>query len=322
MAQFKKTLAHLKQIRQRQYPQRRGAAYQPALRATAKEAPSVSWAGILTPAKLGRELHLIGTPAKWFGLLALYNPSTWDIWEERILHVLPYPHPLQGHALAAGDDLQPFKGTVDVAERMGRLKQHPRIADRSDPTSLKWIPWPYIGDLLLFQQDNGGPYCLNWSIKDTRKGFRRPGPKPRSKPRADVDDPNAVARADLEILYYQDAGIRTEQLSAEDIDEEVRNNLFDLFLSHRRQIKVSDDIARQAVRHLQAAVGTDTPAYRELMHIEKTFGLSKEQSIALLKQSIWRRTIRVDLFAPVLLDRPLRPEATDVVEHYASWFAR
>lgn len=322
MAQLRKTLTRLQLIISRQYPQRRGAGYVPSIQATPKEAPSVAWAAILTPAKLAREFHLIGTPAKWFGLLALYHPDVWEIWEERVLHWMPHPHPLHGHPRAAGLPLPAFKGTLHVAERMGRLNQHPRIPDRSDPNNPKWVPWPYIGDLLLFLSDAKGPYCVNWPLKDTRKAFRRPGPKPRAKPRPDIDDSNAIARNELEIIYYQDAGIRTEQLSREDINPAVGHNLYDLFLAHRKATDVIAEARREAVQHFVDAVGTGIPAYRVLKHVEGKLGVSKEHAIALLKQAIWRRDVRVDLFKPVLMDRPLAAETVDVLDTYAAWFAR
>lgn len=323
MAQFKKTFKNLEIIRQRQYPQRRGTDYQPSIRATAKNAPSVSWAVTLTPAKLGgREFHLLGLPAQWFGLFALYHPASWDIWEERVLHPHPHVHPLHGHESAAGLELMSFKGTLDVADRMGRLHHHPKVADRSNPCEPKWLPWPYLGDLLLFLRDSQGPYCVNWTIKDTAKAFRRPGPKPRAKPRADVDDANASARADLEVQYYLDAGIRTQKLSADDIDKDVRYNLYELFLSHRRELNLPPETIAAAVKHYTDAVDADEPAFKASQWIEAELGLTKEEAITLLKQAVWRRQVRVDLFKPLLMDRPLRAERVDVVIHYADWFAR
>jgi hypothetical protein len=44
--------------------------------------------------------------------------------------------------------------------------------------------------------------------------------------------------------------------------------------------------------------------------------------MALIHQGIWRRELRVDLFRPVLADKPLRREVTDVLVKYADWFAR
>ena len=321
MAEFKKTIPRLQEIKRRQYPQRWGVEYQASIRATPKEAPSVSWAGTLTPAKLGgREFHLIGRPAKWFGLLALYHPLVWEIWEERVLHTFPYPHPLHGHERALGIEFAPFKGTLDVAERLGI--QHPKIADRSTAGKEKWLAWPYLGDLLLFLLDDRGPYCVNWPIKDTQKAFRRPGPKTRGKPRLDVDHPAAIARNDLETEYHNDAGIRTQRLSQEDIDSEVRNNLYDLFLAHRKPVPISAVERDQATFELASSIRESQPAYRTLQRLERELGLSKESSIALLKQLIWERKVRVDLFRPVLTDQPLHPEGTEILAHYAAWFVR
>jgi hypothetical protein len=39
-------------------------------------------------------------------------------------------------------------------------------------------------------------------------------------------------------------------------------------------------------------------------------------------QMIWSRKLRVDLYTPILIDRPVYPERKDVLLAYSSWFGR
>ena len=315
------TLARRQKILDRQDPPGWGEEYVPSILATREEAPSISRAVQLWAKQLGRSCHLLSKVEVRAATLALYHPALFELHEQRMLSSEPRPHPLANHPRYAGLNLSPLRGTLDVAQRLGVLSVIPLVRFTED-NERHLAPFPLVGDLLLFLVDSQGPYCVNWPLKDTRKAFRRPGPKPRAKPRPDVDDPNAIARNELEIAYYQDAGIRTEQLSREDINPAVAHNLYDLFLAHRKAIDISDDARREATEDFVDVVGTSTPAYRVLQHVERKLALSKEDAIALLKQAIWRRDVRVDLFKPVLMDRPLAGEMVDVLDTYAAWFAR
>jgi hypothetical protein len=48
---------------------------------------------------------------------------------------------------------------------------------------------------------------------------------------------------------------------------------------------------------------------------------SDEVIKAILCQMIWNRKLRVDLFKPILLERPLIPEIKDVLIEYSHWYA-
>jgi len=44
--------------------------------------------------------------------------------------------------------------------------------------------------------------------------------------------------------------------------------------------------------------------------------------VKILYAAIWSREVRVDLYRPVLPDKPLRRERSDVLVDYSHWFAR
>lgn len=325
MAIARITSSRLELIRKRQWKDRWGADYDAAIHATPKEAPGISTPCVLLPQKLGgREFHTLSQPETWAALLAFHYPKTWEVHEERILYPGPRSHFLFGHERARGLSFKPFAGTIDVADRLGMLSKHPRVRLRRGSDSRLWqmTPFPYIGDLLLFLEDQVGPYLINWPIKDKYKNFRRRGPHPKGKAQLDVDDPDAIARQLLEETYYGDADIRTQPVAGEAIDFDLRCNLADLFGDHALVIDIVDDQRERIMELYRSAIGADAPAYGVAREAASRFNLSERDAVALIRQGIWRRELRVDLFRPVLMDRPLHPEVEDVFRRYGHWFAR
>jgi len=325
MAQFKITEARLRVIKERQWEDRWGSNYVAAIWADPKEAPGISTGSILRPRKVGqREFHTLSAAETFTSLLALYHPGCWEAWEQRIMFPGPRAHPLFGHPLASGIPFKPFAGTIDVAARLGMLTKHPKVRMRIGDDPAKWpvVPFPYIGDLLIFMRDNEGLYVLNLSIKHKFIDFRRKGPSGRSRVRSDVDDPGAILRHRLEVIYFDDAGIRTQQIAREGIPDDLCWNLRDLFLDDTYVTTVSDSQRAEIMERIRAEIGQDNPAYVQARQLAREHKIEEREVVALIKQGIWRRELRVDLFRPILMDRPLRPEVTDVCEHFSTWFAR
>lgn len=312
-------------IRERQWKDRWGGDYIASIFATPKEAPGISVPAILRPEKLEcREFHTLSQAETWISLLALHHPRLWDLHEQRILYPTPRAHFLYGHVRAMGQNFPSFAGTLDVADRLGMLSKHPkvRVKHGADPTQWPMAPFPYIGDLLLFLEDEKGPYAVNLPVKDKYNNFRRRGPHPQGKPRKDVDDEGAIARQLLEKTYYDDADIRTQLVAGEAIDFDLRCNLSDLFGDHALFIDVDDEVRRQIMELYKTAIGADVPAYVVACAAAARYKLTSRDALALVRQGIWRRELRVDLFRPILMDRPLRPEVEDVFVRYGHWFAR
>lgn len=88
------SISRAKTIYQRQKDAPWDEHYVPGILATAKEAPSISHAYILTPQKLlGREIHLLATSERNAALLGLYNPAVVGLQEQRMLSPTSSPHP-------------------------------------------------------------------------------------------------------------------------------------------------------------------------------------------------------------------------------------
>jgi hypothetical protein len=325
MAQIKITYDRLLQIKRRQWEDRWGANYVASVFADPKEAPGISTGTILRPRKLGgREFHTLSRAETACALLALYNPQCWDLFEQRVMSPTPRSHLLFGHPKASGLPLAAFKGTLDVADRLGMLSTHPRVrlhvgADRS-----QWplAPFPYLSDLNLCMSDHEGPYLLDWPVKDKFEDFRRRGPSNSSKARPDEDDPAVVQRNLLQKIYFEDAGVRSHHVVGRAIDFQVRCNLRELFLDDSHPLVVEDQTRTEITEQFRDSIGSDKPAYLLAFKVARDRKISERDVAVIVKQAIWRRELRVDLFQPVLMDRPLRAEREDVLDRYASWFKR
>ncbi len=324
MAQAKMTWLRLQQIRRRQPKVQWSPHYVAATFADPKEAPGLSSGTILRAQKFGhRELHTLSFNETCAAILAIYNPNCFEAFDQLAMSATPCPHLLFGHPLATGHKLGSFKGTLDVADRLGVLSKHPRVRAQIGTDPAKWpiVPFPYLADLTLCLTDEAGPYVVDWPIKDKHEDFRRRGPR-QSRARPDEDDPSVLARTELQRTYFSDAGIRTVEVVGSSIDFHVRCNLRDLFLDDTYPNTVGDCARAEIMSMYRDRIGRDLPAYLLAHQVARDYRIDAREAVALLKQGIWRRELRVDLFQPVLMDKPLRVETADVLEHYAAWFRR
>lgn len=324
MAQVKMTWTRLQQIRRRQPKVLWSPNYVAATFADPREAPGISSGTILRPMKLGfRELHTLSFNETCAAFLAIYNPNCWEVFDQLALSATPCPHLLYGHPRASGLQLPDFKGTVDVTERLGILEKHPRVRAEigRDPANWPMVPFPYISDLTLCLQDEAGPYVVDWPIKDKFENFRRRGVH-KSRARPDEDDPAVVNRTRLQEVYFKDAGIRTVQVVGSSIDFHVRCNLRELFLDESYPLTVAESARIEILGMYRECIGRDVPANRLAHQAARDYRIAPREAVAVMKQGIWRRELRVDLFQPVLMDRPLCPESQDILVRYADWFKR
>lgn len=324
MAQFKRTEAALLRIRGRQWKQRWGAEYVAAIFADAKEAPGISTGTVLRPSKLGgRELHVLSESEEGCAIFGLYNPDCFEIHEQFVLFPTARPHPLAGHPRARGAAFKPILGTLDVAERLGVLSKHPRIRMFSASQDRRLIvPFPLLGDLRLFMDSPGGPYCIDWPVKGKYEDFRRKGPRAKPRPLDDLEDSTTVARLELQKTYHSDADIRTHQASKDKIDLQLRLNLAALFLEESHPVPLASEHRDAAMAMARSFIGVDSPMYLVARRLAREFRIDDREAKAFICQGIWRRQLRVDLFRPVLMNKPLRPEVTDALVKYSDWFAR
>ncbi|NMM14160.1 MAG: hypothetical protein HHJ17_11570 [Rhodoferax sp.] len=318
------TIARLKEILRRQDPPKWGPDYEPAIRATREEAPPSSRPAMAWSTKFQRHCHVLSAGELTVLFIALNHPSLFELQEQRMLCTEPRPHPLVSHPLAIGMNLPELRGTVDVAQRLDFLRLHPRVFVTDPGSQAKLpVPFPWIGDFLLFLSDAGGPYCVNWTVKNTEDDFNHSFRKDRPVRDPKGDELEARARHAIEDIYYQDAGIRTVRITLRDVPKTLQINLRNLFTWHAREITVPDEVKAEIVERLRASIQTGQAPLEILLSIRQRHGHELHDLKAVFFQAVWNRLIRVDLInEPILVDRPLKPETTDIIVLFAHWFTR
>jgi len=318
--------ARLKTIYGRQDSPSWDSDYLPSILATPQEAPSISRAFIMTPSKFGsREVHLLSTPERNAALLGLYHPNIVGIQEQRMLSPEPCQHPLWTFPGIDKTSLPPFKGIIDVAERLAYLDLLPRlkIENKSDPSEPRTIIFPWIGDLLwLVQPSVDEAYCVNWTIKSKESDFKRRSLSRIGEAKSAKASRAALGRHEIEKTYYEDAHIRTVQVADEAIDRHVSANLRQLFLHHRRNLHLTDEQRNEIFNKFFAAFETGIPPSEVITLFSEKGKYTVNQCRSLLYQAIWNRELRVDLFQPILINRPLKAESRDVLDVYIDWFRK
>lgn len=323
MAQFRISETRLRTILSRQHHDKWGRDYVASIFADPKEAPGISTASILRAAKLGlRECHCLSSNETGYALLGLYHPDCWDVHEQRMMSPGPRPHYLYGHPSASGIALNSFLGTLDVTERLGVLAKHPkvRVLTGRDTGTWSYLPFPYISDLNLFMTDRDGAYIVNWPIKDKKEDFRVRVKKNSTSTTGEGDAFDTRIR--IEQTYFNDANIRSQLLAGKELNNHVKWNLRDLFLDHSFKTSVSDSSRLEILDIYKDVIGVDRPAYLVAHQIALAFKITPREATAILKQGIWCRQLRVDLFQPVDISKPLRPERLDILTEYREWFKR
>lgn len=315
----------LKQIIQRQDPPGFGRNYVPAIKATREEAPPRSRPAWVWWESAGRYLSTLSSVERAILVICLYNNQVWEVHDQRMLPTLPRPHPLSGHPKAAGMNLPPMRGTVDVADSLGLLKFHPLIRVPIDNGTMECevVPFPWIGDLLLFLDDAQGPYAVNLNIKGDAKEFEISGlDDVLCGNRAKKSQAKTKARHAIEARLYSDAAIRTIQLSRADYDDHVVANLTQILGWHKRKDPFNTIQREEIIRRFTSSFATGEPVIEVAWSICARYGWQLYDIKIVFYQAIWKRQIRVDLFQPLMFDSPLRPERHDVLAVYGHWFTR
>lgn len=313
--------ARLKSIYSRQGTPGWGQDYTPSILATPQEAPSISHAITMTPSKLnGRETHLLSLPERNACLLGLYNPQVIGLQEQRMLSPEPCQHPLGSFPEEGRAVLPPLKGIIDVADRLEYLDLLTRlnVENRNVPGNLVPVVFPWVGDLLWALKDTSGKiFNVNWSVKGTYIDFKRPSINCSGKAK---EARRALGRHEIEKIYYQDAGIRTVLVADEGIDRHVSANLRQLFLHHRRSLHLTVEQRDEILEKYRSAMEIGIPPIEVIIQFSERGRYTVDQCRSLLWQAIWNRELRVYLFNPILINRPLMHEIRDVIDVYSDWF--
>ncbi|MFM0356537.1 hypothetical protein PQR12_23840 [Paraburkholderia nemoris] len=319
------SLERLRTILKRQTNPGWGSDYEPAIRAVRGEAPNSSHAFTLSASKVpGRSIHLLSQQESFAAFLGLYHPNVVGLQEQRALMPDMRPHPLHNFPGIIAGTLSPLKGMIDVAQRLGYLKVLRRVwaLDAECEGGRRELVFPYVGDLLwAMRAADGRTYCVNWSVKDSEIAFKRPLQTERSIRSREPLSTAVLPRHEMECTYYADAGIRTILLAATGIDEDLRSNLRHLFAHHNRIIRLPDDEQEKLLTRFRHCLDTGVPPSELIVRLTGAGKYSLEDCKNVLFQGIWFRRLRVDLFRPILINRPLMHETQDVVVRYADWFS-
>ncbi|ETF03496.1 hypothetical protein W822_09415 [Advenella kashmirensis W13003] len=318
--------ARLQLIERRQLRPGWGPHYEPAMRATRDEAPAISRPSTVYSSKLGREVHLLSLAERVPCQLALYHPALFDLREQHMLSPFPTEHPLTGHPYAARLRLSEIKGTINVAQRLNALSKHPTVwIEEQDPEGhieARRAAFPYLGDLLLFLRDKHGPYCVNWTVKSDRRAFSVSPHRLQNPLRIEQTQANAQLRHQIEEIYFADAGIPTVQVAANEIDPQLAANLTALIGWQTQADPVSDEVFDYLLQDYKQLLQNRQTVLSRLEALMHQTNSTRQQCLAVLYQAIWQRQLRVDLYQPILPDRPLRLERTDVLADFSAWFER
>lgn len=318
------SLGRLKEIARRQDPPSWGPHYDPAIRAVREEAPSDSRFYQVWSQRLGRICHALSTPEHHALLLALLHPKLFELQEQRVLHPSPRSHPLAGHSTAAGMELPPLCGTVQVCERLDMLARHSWAwIDSDDGLERLPVPIPFIGDLLLFLHDDLGPYCVNWTVKTTEDDFVRKTSQSEPSKDPEADERAERSRHAIEERYYADAGIPTVRVTESSIPLEFVRNLQSLLLWQYHCPELQPSLYWQLCEQLQASTTTGQPPFEIVLSMVHRYDLPLEVVRAAFATALLMGDVKVDLMdCPVLINIPLRPPRRDPWQVLAPWFQR
>jgi hypothetical protein len=321
------TPARLAETLRRQLAPDWGPGYEPAMRATRSEAPSVSRASLLSSEALGRTIHAHSAAEQPFVFLALHHPWLAGFFEQRAMSIEPAAHPLQSHPLAVGKFLPSSSGTLKIASQLKVLHLHPKVwvtkaAAPDDSRDGYWAPAPWIDDHLLALQDEQGLYCVAWDIKAKAEDHGRPGPGPIRRRLSVQAQKKSAARIAVQERYHEELGIRISRVAGEQLNGHVANNLRALFGWSLSPSQIPGPLRQELTERFREGLRQGTPPIEVIRASVGTDRASFDLGKRVLYQAIFRREIRVDLFKPILVDRPLNPEVLDVVRVYEAWFAR
>lgn len=295
-----------------------GDKYTPSVLAVPGEAPKGSRCSRLNSRMLGRTIHVMSRPERVFAQLALYHPDLIDLHEQKMLWPINSCHPLRGHPLMRENFPRPVRGTMDIAPEIGM--KHYEIVKMEADGSEEWVPFPYLGDLLLYLNGPHGAYAVNWTVKDKKEAFgeKRIG-KAKTPVQQKKDRLKAELRVALEETYYASAGIRTVQVSLDLLDTMVIQNLGLLFPMHNRLLTLDEGLLAEFDDVLDDAVIAGIPPAELAIQYGRRWD-SRDQFLCRIYQRIWSRNVPVSLLEPIVIDHPLSKDGPDVLLKYGELF--
>lgn len=319
-----------------------GPSYQTAIRAVPGEAPVGSSPSAFLHRPFQRLMHPLSKAEAVMHALALYNPSVWEAHDNHVLSPWPCEHPLASHPLYRSRPWPATRGTIQILNALGRASSHPRVprlavalpaADTAGPSGKDDKPTmteisdgnqviPWIGDLLVFLRDESSdPWLVEWDIKSESGKHAQPWAGDWRPGKNAAAEAKAETREAAYAPYMADLGIPIHRVAADQIPPVLGANLVRLCQRYGHEVALPPTL-----------IGELTDAFRDALRtgelpidaIRRLVPGHREQQAAtrVLDHCVWERRIAVDLWQPLLIDHPLRPERVDVLQHFSNLFAR
>lgn len=297
-----------------------GPSYVPAKRARCAEAPTKSKPFAVYSVKVQRVVHGHGDAAFAATALALHNDQVMDIHEEHALCSYKTEHPLANHPIYGHMPWPSTVGTVDIADRMGKAKAHPS-ARRTINHEIEEIPMSYIDDLLVLIRDSQGPFLIDWDIKHQTGQHGLPGPDDGGRKNNAKALENSQFRQEVRNAYMKELGIPVKLVAGSEINEQVAANLIHLLTIHAREHHLPPQLETSLLEQFNAALKSGETIISVANRLAAG-ALTRQVIKDAFEKAVWNRQLRLDLFRPILVNHPLRPEVRDVLDVYGHWFKR
>lgn len=317
--------AREKQIRERQDPVGWGKDYQTGQRANTAEAPDESRPSTIRSVEFKRPLHSMGLPEMSAILVGLKSGLAKELHEGRMLPPEPGPGPLSGYPYSEATEVQGHPGAIQVAESLGVIEHHPTVTVPCNDghRKTKTIAFPLLGDLLWYLEDQAGSFPVNWTIKRTTEDFDRPFNSKKLSAQQLAEAVEAQqARDAIETELYRRCGVPTHHIAESDIPQAVVLNLRALYPWQERTAHLEPELQEEVVETLRARMPREVPVFETLRYFLGRYGGTLHDYLVVLNQAIWKDALRIDLWSPFNVDRPLRPEVKSFLEYFGRWFKR
>lgn len=304
----------LLQLERRQRVRKWNRFYEAAIRATRAEAPKKSRPSQILAPKLGRTLHALSQPEAAVFHLMLYAPTVEEALDQYVLPTLPTPHFLDESPFVSG--VHPaYSGTAIAAEELGVLKHHPMVKDNN-----KWLPFPLVGDLLVFHRKDDSVETVNLTIKLSQEDFDRPFPGDKQVRNKERELERVRARHAIEEKCHRDVGVRTVRVTGDEVPQVLRRNLDWLHRTRNIPEKISTTTALRVLERLRKGQLQGDPPMTAFNEAYRMWDIPLQQSRVIFAEAVFRREFRIDLLSDlILLDQPLANEQRDVLDLVKRW---
>lgn len=307
-------LERYRRFKVRQEKVRFGKEYQAAIM-SGETRGAIGGAGCLPTLRIGRWINAHSWPEKVAAALALYS-GAFELHDQPLYYPGSMMHPLAYHPLYSHLPWPNTDGTFSIAHQLGLERWHPRVWDNNQDG---WYIGSWVGDYLVYRRDDDlRPYMLFWEVKDKADSHGVPGGgagrRQSSKSIERVRARNTICAA-----YAEQLGSRIVEFSAADVPYQLQKTLVSLCRNQMADVDLPDTLMAELVQAFREAVGRDIPASevaKRIVHSGQQLVIAKD----LLDMAVWQRHVRVDLRQPLLWNRPLQPERSDVLVDFAKYF--